>query len=304
MYLEGLRCLERVPTVWTLHNVIAHDAVEVNYERRMVQALIDRCRGVMVMSHSAEFELRRQYQIPSRLDIRMIPHGHYIDWYPNTIRRNDARDLLHIGQDETVYICMGSLRPYKGQLELIRAFTKVALRNERLVIAGSAADQQYAKILTAAVSETKYDCKGQIDLHTRVVGDDEAQIFFNAADICVLPYTNILNSGSLMLSLSFGKPVVAPRIGSIPEVAHPAAYTAYDSSDSSGLAGAIEAARNSHAHSAYASAEEIRRFARSSYDWSKIGGQLVEWYRDILASSSAKRKLPHDSVRSLLSIRT
>jgi len=48
------------------------------------------------------------------------------------------------------------------------------------------------------------------------IPDNDIQIYMNAADIIVLPYLDILNSGVAILAMSFGKPVIAPRTGSIP----------------------------------------------------------------------------------------
>ena len=44
------------------------------------------------------------------------------------------------------------------------------------------------------------------------------QVFFNATDVAVLPYTKITTSGSLMLALSFGKQVISVNKGVIPEI--------------------------------------------------------------------------------------
>jgi len=41
----------------------------------------------------------------------------------------------------------------------------------------------------------------------------------NAADLVVLPYLDILNSGSAIWALSFGRPVLLPNRGAMPELA-------------------------------------------------------------------------------------
>src|SRR5690606_10250440 len=48
--------------------------------------------------------------------------------------------------------------------------------------------------------------------------DEMVADFFAASDVVVLPFRNILNSGSLILALSFNRPVVAPAIGSLTEL--------------------------------------------------------------------------------------
>ena len=47
------------------------------------------------------------------------------------------------------------------------------------------------------------------------IEDEDVQVYFNAADIVVLPFKKNTTSGSALLALSFGKPIIAPLIGSI-----------------------------------------------------------------------------------------
>ena len=52
-----------------------------------------------------------------------------------------------------------------------------------------------------------------IYLYNRFVADDELQVFFNAADVMVLPFERIENSGSAILAMGFAKPIIAPARG-------------------------------------------------------------------------------------------
>ena len=75
-----------------------------------------------------------------------------------------------------------------------------------------------------------------------LVPDEELQLYFNACDLVALPFRQVLNSGSLLLAMSFGCPVVAPRLGSIPEVACPEGWFGYDAANPDGLRSALRAA--------------------------------------------------------------
>ena len=94
MYADGIRLLKSQRLVWTAHNLIAHDAADPELERRMMQRLVEVCDGIVVMSRAAENELRTTFRVPERCLVRVIPHGHYIDVYPNTITREVARARL------------------------------------------------------------------------------------------------------------------------------------------------------------------------------------------------------------------
>ncbi|MBQ4283002.1 MAG: glycosyltransferase family 4 protein, partial [Lachnospira sp.] len=47
----------------------------------------------------------------------------------------------------------------------------------------------------------------------RYIGDDEIKYFFNAADIVAMPYREIYQSGVVLLSYAYRKPVVATTEG-------------------------------------------------------------------------------------------
>jgi beta-1,4-mannosyltransferase len=83
-----------------------------------------------------------------------------------------------------------------------------------LLIAGKPVPPEDAPHLEALAAR---DPRVQFELG--FVRDDRLQLFFNAADLIVLPYRQILNSGSALLALSFNRPVLAPAIGSLPELA-------------------------------------------------------------------------------------
>ena len=80
----------------------------------------------------------------------------------------------------------------------------------RLLIAGKPLDVEGMADLEARCAE-----------HPRVVSrferipDDELQVWYGAADLAVLPYTNILNSAAFRLAMSFGVPAVGPRMGAL-----------------------------------------------------------------------------------------
>jgi glycosyltransferase involved in cell wall biosynthesis len=69
------------------------------------------------------------------------------------------------------------------------------------------------------------------------------QYYLNAADILVLPYTDMINSGSYVLGLSFGCCMVVPLEGAVAELAtHGVDAITYDPRDPDGLKQAVEQA--------------------------------------------------------------
>jgi glycosyltransferase involved in cell wall biosynthesis len=81
-----------------------------------------------------------------------------------------------------------------------------------------------------------------ISLHEGRIPGEDMQLFLRAADIVVLPYLRSLNSGVLMLALSFGLPVVAPAVGGIAEVVTPDIGRTFTPGDADSLLAAMLAA--------------------------------------------------------------
>jgi len=286
MYQRGLKTQSPKKLVWTAHNLVAHDTKDLNLEHQMLQQLINRCDGIVVMSAAAEVEMREQYQVPSTTIVQKAPHGHYIDCYSNDVSREDARAKLNIATNEQVFLSIGAVRPYKGHLNLIRSFGAIAAAGQRLIIAGKCSDQEYHQQLRETArqqSDKNPNCK--IDLQLEMIPDDDLQFYFNAADICVLPFANVLNSGSLLMAMSFGLPVVASNLGSIPEVAIPEASVLFCGETPDALATAMTQAANQFERGGM-DRQPLIDLVREKYAWSHFGDEVVNLYQQLLVSDA------------------
>lgn len=278
MYSLGLRKLRHHPLVWTAHNLTRHN-VETWGEIRMMQKLIDCCDGVMVMSHAAERALRDVYHVADSTRVAVIPHGHYIGAYPDDLSRGDARERLGIAPDARVVLLFGRIQEYKGVDLLIEAFAEIARAGDVLLVAGPADDARLVADLKNLGRDRCPD-NTEVRLNAELIPADRLQEYFRACDLVVLPFRSILNSGSFMLAMSFGCCVVAPRLGSIPEIACPSGYFGYDAEDPNGLA---EALRQALGHPELL--ERGRRcleFVRRRYAWPGIGRRVRRLYEEVL----------------------
>ncbi len=98
----------------------------------------------------------------------------------------------------------------------------------------------------------------------------------NAADVVVLPYRDILTSGNALLAMSFGRPVIIPRLGCVMELLDDRGAFLYDSGDP----GALEAAMR-HALDADLAAMGAHNYRlATAYDWQGIAGQTDRVYRE------------------------
>ncbi|MCH8617141.1 glycosyltransferase [Sphingomonas sp. SM33] len=195
--------------VWTIHNVISHDAkhydVEVDLSKRLAQ-IVD-----VLHFHTAESvaEVAAVFPIPHG-KVRVARHGNYIGAYSDLVTREVARGYLGLSAEDDVILFNGQVRRYKGTDTLISAFRRILEKRPTalLIIAGAAREDPLAN-LDEPLSEFE---RSRIRLIDRFIDDAELQVFLRAADFAVYPYRNILTSGSLLLALSFGLPVVIPEV--------------------------------------------------------------------------------------------
>jgi glycosyltransferase involved in cell wall biosynthesis len=96
----------------------------------------------------------------------------------------------------------------------------------------------------------------------------------NAADVLAFPFRRVLTSSSVMLAMSFGRPVIVPRMGCLPELVGEEAGFLYEPGDVAGLAGAIERAAGADLPGMGAAA--MRR--ANAYSWRDMAVDTLKVY--------------------------
>jgi glycosyltransferase involved in cell wall biosynthesis len=199
----------------------------------------------------------------------VIPHGHYLDNYENTVTEREARDALDIDQSATVFLFFGLIRRYKGVFDLVDAFRAASLPDSRLVIVGNpATDTLRAELRLATAADDRI--RGIYEF----VPDDEIQTYMNAADAVVLPFRRVTTSGSAVLAMSFGNAIVVPRIGCLPELATDEGAVFYDPGDAAGLETSLERSADRD----LTAMGECNRRRVGQYDWASIAAQTERVY--------------------------
>ncbi|HKG57199.1 MAG TPA: glycosyltransferase [Candidatus Limnocylindrales bacterium] len=262
---------------WTVHNVLPHGAAMPALEAALQQAIVDRATVVHVMSSNAAAEVAEWFTIPAD-KLLHVPHPNYIGAYVDSISREAARWELDLPVDDTVYALLGAIKPYKGLDQLLGAFAEISAREggrRRLVVAGMPSNEP-------GVDDFLERCELDpfISLYPRSIPGDDMQVFLRAADIAVLPYLRSLNSGVLMLALSFGVPVVAPRVGGIAEIVGPEVGRLYDPLEPNGLIAAMLAADELRTPQA----RDAARRAAERYDPARLSSEFARGIADRLAT--------------------
>lgn len=196
---------------WTIHNLSSHDGRHRRLER-FFTVLFAKMADIKV-AHSREGAnlAAEEFKIPSK-SILVMPHPGYCGYYPDTISRDEARLRFGYGEEDRVFLFLGRIQPYKGIFDLLEAFSYLPPYC-RLLIAGVPADEKTAERLRESVT-----LNPRIQFYNGYAGRNEVQWFYRAADMVVFPFRKILTSGSVMLAMSFGKPLILPEVSTMREM--------------------------------------------------------------------------------------
>ena len=270
-----------VRVVWTLHNLQNHERRHMGIERWFTTQFVGMCDRVIAHCPAAVLAGRAAFRDPKPGRWIVIPHGSYIGTYPDSITRADARLRLRIDSGDTVFLFFGRIQPYKGILDLVSVFRSIALPKARLIVAGKPADADADRVVRDAVR----GCAA-IDYRPGYVPDDEVQVLMTAADVVALPFGNILTSSSVLLAMSFGKAVVAPALGCIPETVAEGAGLLYNPTDPAGLTGTLKQAFARR--SELAAVGEANRLRAKKWRWYDVAGQTLRVYQSVVTSGRSK----------------
>ena len=221
--------------VWTIHNRVSHESRWPGLEKWLQRSLAKRIDRVIIHSHASLEELHADLHLPDG-KTSVIPHGHYRTVYGPPIDSAAARAALGLPESGRVFLYFGMLRPYKGVERLIEAWqTTETGSGNTLVIAGKSLERR----VSLSLEDSRSRCES-IQLRAGFVPNSDVPLYFSAADLVILPFASILTSGSLLLAMSYGKPVIAPGFAAIAETMGEAGDLLYDPDDAQGLQRSLE----------------------------------------------------------------
>ena len=201
--------------VWTVHNLKSHDQKFPRIERLLWKTYLPFVDAVIHLSRSGMGSALEKFpSLRAKRNI-VVPNGHYRECYENTCDRAAARAQLRLALNRPVLGFVGQIRRYKNCPALLRAFLGGIQKEASLVIAGIPS-------CPSTVSELVTLARGHPEILCRLerIPDREIQFWLNACDLLVLPYTDILNSSTAILGLSFNRPALVPALGGMPELCH------------------------------------------------------------------------------------
>ena len=259
--------------IWTMHNFKAHDALHPSMEKLVWRLLIPRIDGAISLSWSALLEAKTKFPRLRELPMAVIPHGHYRDEYPSGTAK--ARESLGIPAKARVILFFGAIREYKNVDALIRAFREVTTPEAMLYVVGRPNSSPLTDLIR---KEASVDTRVRLVLG--FVEREDVSAYMQAADLVVLPYRAILNSGSALLALSFNRPVLVPDLGSMGELRDDFGsdwvHTFSGKFDGGTLERSLE----------WSSQPRPRECPMpDKYNWESIRAQTVRFYRQVVSTN-------------------
>jgi glycosyltransferase involved in cell wall biosynthesis len=280
--------------VLTAHNVNAgkRDATDSLLNRLTLRLQYLLSDHIFVHTDKMKSELVDGFGV-RQTAVSVIAFGINNDVPQTALTPSEAKARLGIAAGEKTILFFGNIAPYKGLEYLLSAFRQVAARGDgyRLIVAGrpKQGSETYWKTIRGMVDDQPEG--GRITLRIEFVPDDETELYFKAADVLVLPYTSIFQSGVLFLGYSFGLPVLAADVGSLKDdIVEGQTGFVFPARDSAALAKAIEAYFASDLFKALDQRRRvIHEYANAKYSWEAIADVTRKVYGDLLFRPLAPR---------------
>jgi glycosyltransferase involved in cell wall biosynthesis len=272
--------------VFTAHNVNAgkRDAKDSLLNRLTLRVQYQLADHIFVHTEAMKSELLEHYGVqPDKATV--IPFG-INNAVPNTeLTPVEAKRRLGIGSEEKVILFFGAIRPYKGLEHLVAAFQRVAPQDQRyrLVIAGEPKKDALPYLNEILETIEKHPSRGQVIRRIEFIPDPETELYFKAADVLALPYTQIFQSGVLFLAYSFGLPVIAADVGSFRDDIIPG-KTGYlfRPGDIADFASTIKTYFDSDLFKTLDGRRQgIRDFAQARNSWDAVGERTYSVYSEL-----------------------
>jgi D-inositol-3-phosphate glycosyltransferase len=273
----------------TVHNVNAgkRDLNDSFLNRLSLRIQYYLCHHIFVHTNAMKRELVADFRIPEE-KVSVIPFG-INNTVPNTsLSTAEAKRQLGIRKDNKTLLFFGNIAAYKGLEYLVVAFAEL-LKKERsynLLIAGNPkGSKDYWNRIRQTIARSGIG--DRVIEKIEYVPDQATELYFKAADVLVLPYSRVFQSGVLFLGYSFGLPAIAADVGNLKEeIVDGETGFVFTPRDSSDLARKIDKYFDSELfYDLEARRAQIKKYANERYSWDKVATIITAVYSDLLRST-------------------
>ena len=279
--------------LFTAHNVNAgkRDSNDSWLNRTSLKIQYHLSDHIFVHTNGMKNELIADFHVPKD-KVTVIPFG-INNTVPNgSLSTAEARQQLGVNAGDKTLLFFGNIAPYKGLEYLVSAFCQLLEtdRSYRLLIVGrSKGPASYwneirQTILGSGVGDRVIE-------KIEYVPDETTELYFKAADVLILPYTHVFQSGVLFLGYSFGLPAIAADVGDLrEEIVEGKTGFVFKAKDTLDLGKTI---RNYFGGDLFrdlgSRRAEIKAYANDKYSWTKVASITTAIYSRLLSSDFQPR---------------
>ncbi|OGT31934.1 MAG: hypothetical protein A2W28_04495 [Gammaproteobacteria bacterium RBG_16_51_14] len=194
------------PLVISIHDVTTHPGADTRLKtrRRLIKRLL-KMRADVIHLHGETLRDKFNTLYPGLSGrVSVIPHGSLTIFkcWEKEIIKHEPRTVLFFGRMEK----------YRGLDNLLKIgrILRETVPGIKIIVAGRGSElERYKEEMTNL---------GIFEIHDGFIPDKDVFRYFRRASLLLLPYHEASQSGVVAMGFPFGVPVVATRVGSIPEV--------------------------------------------------------------------------------------
>ncbi|MFC1821542.1 glycosyltransferase family 4 protein [Thermodesulfobacteriota bacterium] len=203
-----IRFFSRSKVLFLCHNVVEHEPTWIS--KKLARLVLK--RGDFFIVHSAEDQSKLLDMLP---DAKVTKTFHPTYDVFNFGDADPQRIRSKYGLKRNIILFFGFIRSYKGLEYLIRSLPDVLSKMEvSLLVVGEfwKRKDEYLRLIKGLKLEKN------IILVDEYVPNEEVGDYFSASDLVVQPYVEGTGSGVIQIAYGFNKPVIATKVGCLPEV--------------------------------------------------------------------------------------
>ena len=260
-----------------IHDVIPHTGEDSFVYKLLNYADIHISDLWITLTKTSKDELVRKGIEKDKIGI--IPHANF-SCYGSALKIETKGNELH-----HKIAFFGRINIYKGVDVLLKAFANVKLKlpQLKLLIAGNGDCSSYQSCFEQYAKD--------LELHIRWIEDDEVASLLVDTDLLIIPYIEATQSGVIPLAYALGKPVIATRVGGIPEQVPADCGIIIPPNDTEAIEDAIM--------DFYSNPSKIKRmgknalkYATEELSWSNSAQLLLDFYHNCLNNENLTNHNP------------
>ena len=266
--------LTRKKLVYTAHNILPHEHGGNSKEEKSLRDWYMLCDAIIVHNEQSK-QILLDFEPRAAGKVHVVPHGTFASF------SGAAKPVPH---EKTVFLQFGLIRKYKGVASLLKAASLIPeeyRKKIRIVIVG----KQWKNLDNTdyhGLVDT-YGLRDFVELNNDWIPDEDMPGYFNGADCCLFPYTNIYGSGALLMAYTFDKPVIASGIPAfVEETDNGRTGLLYEPENDKSLANAIQAFVDLPESRKQDMRNSIRDLCENKYNWTVSARSLAQVYRELL----------------------